>query len=216
MFQEHTLKELWELCDKGSVVYIVGAKYIVKEQISKWIWGFGTNSIKWYFQLLVPFKVKSIFSLKLYKFIILGWLWFEFWNRTWDWTIPPPARVIRSNDNGIQEHRGRGRRYFMRHPACPGQVYRCPEGPFESASDYLEEFVIRPIQAIQPLLGWISWAAGSVDGSLEGWTTNRGLEHQGGGTGVSNGRKNRLVAPGNFEITRSVFVYWVIESPWSI
>ena len=39
-----------------------------------------------------------------------------------------------------------------------------PEGPWGSpfgqqlatGLDYLEEFVIRPIQAIQPLLGWIS------------------------------------------------------------
>ena len=36
-------------------------------------------------------------------------------------------RVIRSNDNGIQEQ-GWGGQYFMRRPACSGQVYRCPRG----------------------------------------------------------------------------------------
>ena len=66
------------VCDQGSVVYIVGAKFIVKEQLLKWIRGFGTNNIKCYFQLLVACKVKSILSLKLYKFIILGWLSFEY------------------------------------------------------------------------------------------------------------------------------------------
>ena len=118
-------------------------------------------------------------------------------------------RVIRSNDNGIQEHRGRGRRYFMRHPACPGQVYRCPEGPFESASDYLEEFVIRPIQAIQPLLGWISWAAGSVDGSPEGWTTNRGLEHQGGGLGSATAERIDLRRLGTLRLRDRFFGLWL-------
>ena len=52
----------------------------------------------------------------------------------------------------------------------------------------------------------------------------RGLDDQQGvgapgrGTGVSNGRKNRLAAPGNFEIKGSVLriVIENSESPWSI
>ena len=51
----------------------------------------------------------------------------EIWVRSWNWTIPPRVRVIRSNDNGIQEQ-GWGGQYFMRRPACSGQVYRCPRG----------------------------------------------------------------------------------------
>ena len=75
----------------------------------------------------------------------------------------------------------------MRHPACPGQVYRCPEGPFESASDYLEEFVIRPIQAIH--LCWEEQRV-RIGGSVEGW-------------GVSNGQADRLAPPGNSGIKDS-------------
>ena len=78
----------------------------------------------------------------------------------------------------------------MRHPACSRQVYRCPQrGPWGSrfgqqqapGFDYLEEFVIRPIQAIH--LCWEEQRV-RIGGWMEGW-------------GVSNGQTDRLAPPGN-------------------
>ena len=105
----------------------------------------------------------------------------------------PPVRVIRSNDNGIQEQ-GWVWQYFMRRPACSGQVYRCPRGslgvPIWAASDYLEEFVILPIQAIQAIhLCWV-WdrdqrvgRQGSAKGSLKIPGSPRGQQRLNWSTG---------------------------------
>ena len=111
----------------------------------------------------------------------------------WNWTIPSSVRVIRSNDNGIQEQ-GWVWQYFMRRPACSGQVYRCPRGslgvPIWAASDYLEEFVILPIQAIQAIhLCWV-WdrdqrvgRQGSAKGSLKIPGSPRGQQRLNWSTG---------------------------------
>ena len=109
----------------------------------------------------------------------------------------PPVRVIRSNDNGIQEQ-GWVWQYFMRRPACFGQVYRCPRGslgvPIWAASDYLEEFVILPIQAIQAIhLCWV-WDRDQRVGSKG---PPRVLSKSQVRRGVSNGSTDRLGAPGN-------------------
>ena len=115
----------------------------------------------------------------------------------WNWTIPSSVRVIRSNDNGIQEQ-GWVWQYFMRRPACSGQVYRCPRGslgvPIWAASDYLEEFVILPIQAIQAIhLCWV-WDRDQRVGSKG---PPRVLSKSQVRRGVSNGSTDRLGAPGN-------------------
>lgn len=100
----------------------------------------------------------------------------KIWVRSRNWTIPPPARVIRSNDNGIQEQGWEGR-YFMRHPACSRQVYRCPRGslgvPIWAAASRRFGLFGRICDSANssnsPLLG----AAGEDRGVVEGSATDR-------------------------------------------
>ena len=89
-------------------------------------------------------------------------------------------RVIRSNDNGIQEQ-GWGGQYFMRRPACSGQVYRSPsKGPWGSRFGQLGLGLFGGIcdsanSGNSPLLGRGSGAAGEEEGVFRGVSNEQRL-----------------------------------------
>ena len=103
----------------------------------------------------------------------------DIWVRCWNWTIPPPVRVIRSNDNGIQEQ-GWGGQYFMRHPACSGQVYRSPsKGPWGSQARswiiwrnlWFGQF--RQFPSAGPGIGISGWEGGGLSTGQQRTSTDR-------------------------------------------